>query len=227
MSTLSLTFAPGEEKQINSAFTKLLILSDGGTPVDIQVKNYRGSLQPLSGVQAGFGISSDEQPYTYVIIKSSVAQTVQLYLGDDDVVYNRLSGNVTLTGNLPGITNAVAINNEGSLPGSSYKSVAQLAANTPDVIFTPGANVNGAVVYVASLSVNLSAGAAGTILAKASAPSGITDGDVLASCSWPAAALVVATDLKNPIQIAAGKGLYRISSIAESNTFAFVLYKLK
>jgi hypothetical protein len=144
-----------------------------------------------------------------------------------------IAGQVSIAGNLNGINSAVRAVDDGQVYGASYRSIALLAANTPEVIFTPAANANGAIIHSAQFIevINVAPYAAnGAFLAKNAAPVSVTDGDAILSgdnvttgASWQS----VGGSLKKAIKIPAGKGLYYISSQAQ-NTFASrsVLYTL-
>lgn len=127
------------------------------------------------------------------------------------------------------ISNTITTIEDGFTYGSNYKSVTALGINAPDTIFTPGANLNGAVVEYASF---LSIGAAGTygsILAKSSAPVSNIDGDVIVPTQDFAgfgASYIQKGLMQKPVKIAAGKGLYFIASTAETSAMRSVLYNL-
>jgi len=114
--------------------------------------------------------------------------------------------------------------------GANYKSSTALAANTPDAVFTPASNVNGAILWAAAAwtwngtnVMNLA------LLAKASAPATAIDGDLLTSGkanSPQAGSYTGLLDLARPVFIAAGKGLYFLSSVAEANAFRSASYTL-
>lgn len=106
--------------------------------------------------------------------------------------------------------------------GASFKSIVPLAANTPETIFTAGSNANGAIVWRASFTTqaNGSLNMQASIIAKASAPSTVVDGDVIVSPNFAAYRVaydyvLVSAGLESSIYIPAGKGLYYISSVAE------------
>ena len=115
--------------------------------------------------------------------------------------------------------------------GVSYKSVAAMAANTPETVFAPASNVDGAVIWDARfVTWNASASHQSGFLAKTSAPLGITDGDVIVSpdtSSGSAANSTVLGKLLRPILIPAGKGLYYLTTVLEAaGAYRMVLYTL-
>jgi hypothetical protein len=115
--------------------------------------------------------------------------------------------------------------------GASYKSNTPLAVNTPETVFTPAANVNGAIVWLASfMAYNGSAGMATSMVAKSSAPTSIVDGDVILgsqNIAYVSTGVGSGGSLMRPVFIPAGKGLYFISGgSGESITIKSVLYTL-
>lgn len=113
--------------------------------------------------------------------------------------------------------------------GSSYKSNTNLAANTPETLFTPAANVNGAVVFMAEYThADAGLGVGFTFVAKTSAPTTIIDGDVLPMTGAMQGANGAGgiRSLSKPVFIPAGKGLYAISTTAETVCLRSALYNL-
>lgn len=126
----------------------------------------------------------------------------------------------------PGNSNSVSLTGTVStseIPytyGASYKSTTGLAANTPETVFLPAANTNGAYLHRASFQSGFSVNyqTAGFI-AKTSAPANVNDGDVICGVDVAPAAgsMGAAGKLELPIKIPAGKGLYFIATGAEAN----------
>jgi|GEM_PF-2742275 len=135
-----------------------------------------------------------------------------------------------LTGTL-NVTGTVATLEDGMSYGSSYKSSTSQAANAPDTVFSPGANVNGAIIHSANfVSYTISLNAFSSLIAKSSAPVSNIDGDVILSTDSYAVSTsnnYGLASLKKPIFIPAGKGLYYISTGAETAALRNVLYTLK
>lgn len=131
------------------------------------------------------------------------------------------------------VTNAsLTVTETGTLYGASYKSNTLMAANTPDTVFAPAANVNGAIIWHAQFLTQNAATIGAGYLAKTAAPANITDGDLILSAEH--ASLIGANQmfggtLPRPLKIAAGKGLYYLSTTAEVGaglTLRSVLYTL-
>lgn len=113
--------------------------------------------------------------------------------------------------------------------GASFKSTTVRAANTPDTIFTPAANVRGAVLHLAQIAGGNAANTwSWSLLAKASAPTTMIDGDVIPlDVSAPqAAAYWGSGSLPREIFIPPGMGLYIISGSNESAVLKSALYTL-
>ena len=98
-------------------------------------------------------------------------------------------------------------------------------------MFSPAANVNGAVVHLAGAHSTVAAGniPRASLLAKASAPTSVVDGDVMSSTDT--GGLITGAGwgehrLRNAVFIPAGKGLYFISTDAESGGLRHALYTL-
>jgi hypothetical protein len=171
---------------------------------------------------------------------TGAAQNVSYYIGKKGVRVGsaKVSGNVTVSNqidilpatqtNLKVITNTVKVVNDGQAYGASYRSTTNTAANTPEAIFLPAANINGAILHSAQFdSYNGITAQKPALLAKASAPVSVTDGDGILSvdCHFSATGLITGS-LKNPIKIPAGKGLYYISDVADTFASRSALYTL-
>ena len=138
------------------------------------------------------------------------------------------STNTNISNSLP--ASKIPVYQAGLEYSSSFKSTAAMAANTPETIFTPAANANGAIIhaaYINSSAVNNTTNS--TLIAKASAPASITDGDVIlaATAGFSVSTTIVTYgNLVQPIKIPAGKGLYAICSIGEASAFRSSLFTL-
>ena len=137
---------------------------------------------------------------------------------------------------VPSVNASVAVSgsvnaiNYGQPYGASYKSVTALAANTPEIVFTPAANANGAILWSAQFVNNNAAGnpQAGYV-AKNAAPATIIDGDIILGAHLTVsigAGGGTAGTLQNAVLIPAGKGLYFIATAAESTAMRAALYTL-
>lgn len=192
-------------------------IAPGGTPITVQpgaifkipftqllIENYA---QPGKKLRIVYGIDLDFQPGATSNVNVAAVPTP-------------LSSSVLI-----GAAQILAVSDKGYAYGASYTSLALLAANTPDAIFTPAANVNGAIVWDAKLIASYAAAAVGVILAKAAAPANIGDGSVLAAC-YVNTNIVQPVPLGRSVFLAAGLGLYRISNAAETFALAAARYTL-
>lgn len=197
-------------------------VSTGFVSIEIN-QEQAGSLDPLTFV-AG---DSLECPFNMLKLNAppQSGKTLRLIIGEGVSI----RGGTGLSTGSGGIATSVTAYPGGATYGASYAATAALAANTPDTIFTPAANTGGAVVWAARYSSLASAGSSRfSLLAKASAPGTVVDGDVLLlGTSQTTSNVPTGVQLSVPVKVPAGKGLYRISDTAEANpTAAHVLYSL-
>lgn len=223
------TFGAGESKdfQIDAKF---FFLFEALNAVTIQFWKGGARSDDLAlDVLAGFKVRP-LKGFDRITITSSAAQTIKFFIATGEGDYDRLLGSIQLIGDVAlNAATLAAMQNLGAVYGASYKSATAMAANTPDTVFTPAANTNGAIVHVAHFSQEVATGLNCSYVAKASAPANPLDGDVILS---PNAVSLVAGSRGNggqlvrPIKIAAGKGLYFISAAAELIASRHVLYTL-
>lgn len=125
---------------------------------------------------------------------------------------------LTGTSNVNVTNTNIVVAETGTVYGASYKSNTLMAANTPETVFLPAANVNGAIIWTAQFITQNAASYSAGYIAKSSAPSSIIDGDLILSSEH--ASLIGANEafgasLSRPIKIPAGKGLYYLSTTLE------------
>lgn len=109
----------------------------------------------------------------------------------------------------------------------NYASVTPMAANTPSTVFSPAANVNGAIVNLATMNSYSNTAGYASLLAKASAPASVVDGDVLLICAPPSSIYYGNPfQINTKVRIPAGKGLYFISSVLETLGARSCTYRL-
>ena len=204
---------------------KTLRLINSNVPINFKSEDGSLDFTLLSGDEAVF-----EEAIFYrfrVFHLDAAAQLIELAVGNGgrigsaklSGVVSVSSGTVGITGNLTGITNTVIVDNRGTSYGASYKSNTSLVANTPEVVFTPAANINGAIIHSAMFVGGSPSAQSGCYLAKASAPISVLDGDVILSGDVYvpfSGGSAYSGSLKLPIKIAAGKGLYFVVPITES-----------
>lgn len=124
------------------------------------------------------------------------------------------------------IDEKIPVFDAGFTYGASYASITTLAANTPDTIFTPAANTNGAIVWQGSSLSGEGSALAPVFIAKNAAPVSVIDGDIISDYSSYNIGNSAMTKIPRPVKIPAGKGLYFICGGAETVAFRSCLYTL-
>lgn len=173
-------------------------------------------------------------PFTQILIENAAqpGKRLRIFYGVDLDFQAGVNASITISGTV-NIGNAQAapanFAESGLTFGGSYKSNNALAVFTPDTVFLPAANINGAIVHLASFAEVCASTHAGiALIAKTSAPANLLDGDVILSpdCLNSGTAGYTAGSLKHAVKIPAGKGVYFISSRATSESMRSVLYTL-
>lgn len=134
-----------------------------------------------------------------------------------------------------GGVNALQIAERGCAPGANFAALSAIGATTNETVVAPASNTAGLIVWragIAGYTTTANAGSAIGLLAKASAPSSGTDGELLLALlhnmvqvQSGSAGNHVLTE--RPRYVAAGKGLYfRNSGSAEASGYRFVDYTL-
>lgn len=141
--------------------------------------------------------------------------TGQVLIGDGDFIDNRISGTVDISGTVK--TQETGLEYTGSFAEFGVL----LAVGVAHQVIAPAANVNGVVVHQCQMKHLDGGGGVAVLIAKASAPANITDGDVLLygtdSSTNPAM-------FSMPILIPPGKGLYFITNATETGSSRSLLY---
>lgn len=206
-------FEPGD-------FFRLLVATD---PVTVRYYRQGVEIAEAPEVVKGYAERFRIASFDRVQVQSATAQTLQIAIRLGNDVYNDLPpvGDTAIVSSVPLALDAptlAALELQHRLPLStgSWASTTTFVANTPLQIIAPGANVNGAIVQRA-MAWDLYASQQNiTLLAKASAPANITDGEVIAQSYLHGVFTndLHVMNLDVPIRIAAGLGLYVISSFA-------------
>lgn len=183
--------------------------------------------QLLAGLEVTLGDIADTQAaFDRVELDITGPDTVSVGIGNGQARYNRSQGNVAVTNTVGVSLQAADMNtlNRPELPASSWVNNATVAANTPLTIFTPAANVNGALIYSMESTdgLILTTGTdmlVQTFIAKSSPPTNVADGQVVAQSRTETRDGGTGMNYANivreqPTRIAAGLGLYFISSRA-------------
>jgi hypothetical protein len=207
------TFTAGQRLQINGEadFFRLLATT---SPVTIDFYFQGREIAERLEVEAGFAEQFRTIQFDRVDIVSPLAQTVQFETAlGSEIRYDRGAASITGTVEI-GATSLAALARPDAATGF-FSDSSTIVANTPLNVFTPAANTNGAILltaYCADSGINT----AQVFIAKTSAPTSFTDGEVLmASTSFMSTGTAYGYGfLPSPQFIHAGKGLYFISSQA-------------
>lgn len=187
----------------------------------------------MKGLQAGFGLklNSDQRGKEF-IFSCAAAQTVKVFVGDDEAIYNRLSGTVTVNGGtlatLTSITNPVKTLEGGQDYGTAWRENGLAAAGTYQTVFTPASNVNGVLLHDLRY---LTANSTFTpiynfFVAKAGLPASAIDGEVILTGDSAVSGMVMGK-ITSPLKIKAGLGLYFFATHAEqTHSMKMALYTI-
>lgn len=171
-------------------------------------------------------------PFTQLLIENTAqaGKRLRIFYGVDIDFQAGVNAQVSITGTIATTVGIASLLGHGEYT-NSYVSNTTKAANTPDTIFTPAANVNGAIVWHCDFATETAAAAFANsaVLAKNAAPANVTDGVAIVTGVNPTtrnANYGCSGELKNPIKIPAGLGLYFIATNAESNAMRSCTYTL-
>lgn len=207
----------GGSQAILASGAYLRILSSTGA-IDVSVEG-KGTMPNLL---AGQGLK--DLPFNRVVVrdKSGAPNTGTILVASSEFVDNRLFGTFDLSPSTLAALESVDLN-PATLATmrtplgatGSYANAGAIAINTATNLFTPGSNVNGAILLSASVVGNEGSNGAVAFLAKSSAPASITDGEVLHAVN------IFAGNLANPVLpremfIPAGLGLYMFNTLGLS-----------
>lgn len=210
----------------NSFYSDADTTNGGNAVVHFQDTNLGNSSAPFF-VSPGFIANVG---FTQLLIENTAqaGKRVRIFYGVDIDFQAGVNSSIAISGSV----SVISLPNPHSTYGASYKSLTPTAALTPDTVFAPGANVNGAIVTTANfLSHNAGGPTLASFVAKSSAPASSIDGDVILSSdsfTLLSGNYISTGSLKTPIFIPAGKGLYFITAVAESASYSIrsVLYTL-
>lgn len=175
-------------------------------------------------VAAGFNYRG---PWTQLIIENTAqaGKTLRFFYGVDIDFQPGLNAQVQIAG-------TVAVQEQGIAYAAAFASSAALAAATAQNAIAAAANTGGYVAWAANIN-SRNAGTAfidAALLAKATAPASVVDGDVLVDAGNQVyAAAAVSTGmgkLVRAVRVAAGKRADFISTGAETSGSRSLLYTL-
>ena len=198
--------------RIQSCLGNLAVRRDGGS-----------ILNPL---QVGQGEQGTPFQRITLVDVSGAANVGTIIISDGTFVDVRSIGATQIT-NVPTVALLGADKQQlirPETPSANWNNIGAIAANTPIALFTPGANINGAIVLNCGMFDAIGANGGQTFVAKNAAPASINDGDIICGAY---SGSVISQNLQNPQAIAAGQGFYFVSAVAGGATgYRFARYKL-
>lgn len=175
-------------------------------------------------IQSGFALQA-----VFKQVKLSWAaqagKFIRLLYSTGDRVVPAFSAALNISGNVSVLPAGVGY-------GAAYKSMTSLGVNGNEVVFAPGANTGGAILWRAAFHSSQASNAPlAAFIAHTAAPGNLVTGDVIvgvdASTATAVANGICLGSLADPVRIPAGKGLYfQIGTVAEGASFRSALYTL-
>jgi hypothetical protein len=175
-------------------------------------------IRPAIYVQPGF-VSRVPFANLWIANSAQAGKKLRIIYGTDIDFLPSLNGQISISGNVNSV-------NIGSTPTGFYSSVTNLAALGTATVFAPAANTAGARIHNAQLATFAGAGNRAALIARNGAPANLTDGNVVLYANSIGSANAFVASLDEPINIAAGLGLYFISELLETNGHKLVHYSL-
>lgn len=199
---------------------------DDKAPSEWKITNVAGLEQITGSLLMGDGEFTDSNTSNTVKIDGTFANNVTVM----NTTASRVPTTADLTQTIP-VSIAGTINTSGSTVAytHSYTSNAASAVNTAISLLAAATNVNGAYLQKFELIMNAAANGAGVVIAKATAPANITDGDVLFSgVINPTVGNRMSLDVSKDgqVQVAAGKGIWYISSQIDGALLRDALFRV-
>lgn len=210
---VSVTFNAGESRlfAVSGEYFEVI---DAPNPVDVLLSDFNGAQRARMN-QAAASFYSKGVQYGVIQITSASSQTIRFAYGTGETGTRRSTGVVTISGPVAlDMASLNAISRPLAATGN-YKANGALAANTPETIFTPAANVNGAILLTAG-AFQYDVSHVHTFIAKNAAPTTPFDGEILIASGWyfSSGANAFMCQLNDEQFIPAGLGLYFIASAA-------------
>jgi len=217
------TFAAGESR-LFALTGQYFEIIDATFPVDVTLSDFYGAQRGLmKSAEASFNLKGTE--FGVIQITSASAQTIRFAYGTGEAGTRRAAGAVSIVGTVPVdlVQADVDALNRPEL-ATGYWVDSSAGSGTPLTVFTPAANVNGAIVWTAESNDYLSVPTCnGGFIAKASAPASHVDGIVVAKMFIDAIVSTTNTaykaQLQRPFRLAPGLGLYWIQNTAGTAGF--------
>lgn len=183
-------------------------------PVNVTIDN----IGTIPGLQPSQGINGANFSRLVIQDASGAANSGTILISPFQFVDFRTYGSQTITGGSIDLTAATQAAMKNPLaPTGTYQSAGILTANTPDTVFLPASNINGAVVLSAEgTSFNASSKGNYSLISKASAPTTPTDGNIVCAGVGNPGENSSSIKLSIPQFIPAGLGLYFITNTTET-----------
>ena len=209
------TFAAGESR-LFALTGQYFEIIDATFPVDVTLSDFYGAQRGLmKSAEASFNLKGTD--FGVIQITSASAQTIRFAYGTGEAGTRRAAGAVSIVGTVPVdlVTADVEAIRRPELPGAFSVQNAVLVANTAVNIFTAAANTNGAIVWSASAGDQQGAPGQISLIAKATAPGSVVDGEVIEIANVSPSTSVNYLNLKliTPTRVAPGLGLWWIGSL--------------
>ena len=166
----------------------------------------------LPNLLSGQGIKNTPFQRLVLVNTSGALNTGTILIASEEFVDNRTFGVNDLSA---GTINTLR---QPLTATGFFTAITPIAANTPDTIFSPGSNVNGAILLSASFGLtNATSFPVGGFITKTSAPTSVVDGTpnfASGSTALVASTYTAAAQMPCPQFIPAGQGLYFITDVA-------------
>ena len=175
-------------------------------------------IRPAVYVQPGFVAKI---PFANLRVANTAqsGKKLRIFYGVDVDFVPSVNASVAISGNVNNI-------DIGPTPTSFYSSTTNLAALGTAQVFAAASNLNGCRIHQAAAATFGAAGNRIALIAKATAPASLTDGSVILYANSIGTANAFTASMPEPLNIAAGLGLFWISEIAETNGHKLVQYSL-
>jgi hypothetical protein len=234
---ISQTFNGQVEWRLEGNYFKLL-----SAAANVRVELFKGgrlvALAPSvpSGFYQRVLNPAGDAGFDHVKITTGSSHLVEFVTAPDEGGIDRVNAQGSLGSlaqQLIGGVSALVTTDRGFAYGASFASNTALGANTNEQILAPAANLNGVIVWTASMSSSQGIAAADSIvglMAKTAAPASMIDGDVLLTLDVRAQTAVGFVSgnvsLERAVLVAAGKGLYfrNGGGGAETTGYRSILY---
>ena len=161
-------------------------------------------------------------PWTQIIVENQAqaGKVLRIFYGVDVDFVPGTTSDFSISG-------SVDIRDVGYPPSTFFRSSTLLGALGTEAVFLAAANTNGALIYSASLWGGDAVSTASSILASgAAAPVSLVSNPVILHHGTNSGFGVGPVLLQQPIRLAAGQGLWRLSVPAQSGAMCFVNYSL-